>query len=240
MLKNRIFVFFNNTKMYRPITYVKGALNAADSELDSWSETVNRVRRWHKSASNRSRPSKEGHADSGTTWQCAPVDEIFWPSSQFLGVFGSARGRYSKTACRLAGCNVLECTYESTPCSECGCITLPPLVLLVICPPPTLLPFFFFFYSARRPFSFQCGWFSLTLRFCSIDFSSFLRPFLCGAHGCKYGSPFFSISIHNFSFLLLLVSYLNARGTNFESVWCFIRFRRSDLASSKERRVKLE
>lgn len=35
MLKNRISVFFNNTKMYRPMTYLKGALNAADSELDS-------------------------------------------------------------------------------------------------------------------------------------------------------------------------------------------------------------
>lgn len=34
VVKNKKIVFFNKTKMYRPVTYVKGALNAADLELD--------------------------------------------------------------------------------------------------------------------------------------------------------------------------------------------------------------
>ena len=64
---------------------------------------------------------------------CAPwLTRIFWPSPRFLHIFGPGPVAAARKRHRVAGSNVLECTYESTPRSECSCITLPPRP---VCPP---------------------------------------------------------------------------------------------------------
>lgn len=88
--------------------------------------------------------SKEGRAS--IAGRCA--HQIFWPSSQFPGVFGSASGR-SETGCGLAATQGVMSSsarmHESTPRSECSCITFSPHCSPVLCQPhtPSFLSYFF-------------------------------------------------------------------------------------------------